>query len=130
MSNGSVLYRIDSNEIIVDCENNVEVEDYVFINSDGKAEKAISSSINTMPCVGRVVRLLPNGQCAIKDKLMEKAYVGILPRNKLFISDTNPGELSDSPPNSPLSVIQEIGIGLNNSTIMVDIDPSNVIIRS
>ena len=126
---GNVLYRIDNGEREIDREANVEVEDYVFINSDGKAEKANSSSINTMSCVGRVVRVY-DGKCVIKRDFVEDTYSAVVPRSNFFISNVNPGQIMDTPPQGPQTVIQDIGFGINGDRILVNIDPSNIVIRS
>lgn len=129
MSQGNILYRIDNGEQLIDREADVEVGDYIYINSDGKAEKALSASINTMPCIGRVTRLVGD-KCAIRKDFIETEYADINPRDKFFISNVFAGELMDAPPTDPQSVIQDVGFGINEDRILVNIDPSNVIIRS
>lgn len=126
---GNVLYKLDNGERELDCEPTVEPEDYVFINSDGKAEKANSSSINTMPCIGRVVRVAGD-KCYIKKDFIEDSYSDVIPRAFFFISNTASGQIMDEPPTDPSSVIQQVGVGLGNDKIMIDIDPSNIVVRS
>jgi uncharacterized protein YlzI (FlbEa/FlbD family) len=126
---GNVLYKLDNGERELECEANVEVEDYVFLNSEGKAEKANSSSINTMPCIGRVIRV-SNGKCYIKKDFVEDSYSDVVPRTVFFISNTESGQIMDEPPTGPQTVIQHIGIGMSNDRILVGIDPSNIVIRS
>jgi hypothetical protein len=126
MSN-NILYKID--EIIIDKENNVSVGDYIYINSDGKAEKALANSINTMPCVGRVVRVQDN-KCVIKTNFIETDYSSVIPRQNFFISTTDAGEITDEVPEGEDTVIQEVGWALNNDKVLINIDSSNIVIRS
>lgn len=129
MAGNNILYKVDNGERVIPRENDVEVGDYIFINSDGKAEKALANSINKMPCIGRVVRIQSN-KCVFKKDLIENDYGQITPRDVFFISDTEAGEITDTVPTSSDSVIQMIGLGLANDEILVNIDPTNVIIRS
>lgn len=129
MSGANVLYKLDNGERELDREENVEIEDYVYINSDGKAEKADASSINTMPCIGRVVRVFGD-KCVVKRDFIEDAYEGVEPRSVFFISATSPGEITDEAPTEPASVIQNVGMGINRNRILINIDPTDIIIRS
>lgn len=129
MSGANVLHKIDNGERELDKEADVEIEDYVYINSDGKAEKADASSINTMPCIGRVVRVFGD-KCIIKRDFVEETYADVVSRTVFFISSENPGQITDNAPIAADSVIQNVGMGIKDDRILIHIDPSNIIIRS
>lgn len=130
MSNSNILYKLDNGERRIKCESSVESGDYIFINSDGKAEKADASSIHKMPCIGRVVRVLPGNECVFKKDIIEPDYEDVKPRDIFFIAHDSPGELTDSAPTGKGAVIQHVGFGLANDEILVNIDPTNIIVRS
>ena len=133
MSATNILYKLDNGERTIDCEESVEAGDYIFINSDGKAEKADGSSIHKMPCIGRVTRILNEGpdlKCSFKKDLIEPDYEQVSPRDVFFISATNPGEITDKAPEGKGTVIQHVGFGLAKNEILINIDPTNIIIRS
>lgn len=129
MSEGNILYKLDSDELELEMESTVEVTDYVFINSAGKAEKADASDINKMPAIGRVTRIV-NNKCYIKKDFVETEYSGFSPRTWFYISPTDAGEITDIEPVGAGVVKQPIGQGLSGDKILVRIDMSNAVIRS
>lgn len=128
MSN-NILLKLDNGERVVDRELGVGVHDYVYINEFGKADKANASSIDTMPCIGKVVRVIGD-KCVIKKDFFETEYEGVEPKKMFFISSDSEGEITDEAPISIGSVVQSIGIAISEEKILVNINPSNIIIRS
>lgn len=127
MPQNIILQRSSTEYIELEVETGVEVDDYVFINSAGKAEKALASDKNKMPCVGKVFKI-KNGVCKIKQTFMEDSYSGVVPRSTFYISHTDAGEITDViPPNLDNHVTQIVGFGASNDKVMVDIDMSNIV---
>jgi hypothetical protein len=126
---GNVLIKKSANdEIAVECEAGVVVNDYVYINASGKADKADASSVDTMPCIGKVFSI-KNNICKIRKVFVENDYTA-LPREVLFISDVIAGSLSIDPPTTPNSVIQPIGLCSVPNQVIVEVNQFDVIIRS
>lgn len=73
--------------VTVDCEPNVELNDYVYLSAvSEKAGKARADSINTMPAVGKVTRKLSNNRCIINQFILEKTSLDLhLKRDSLYL---------------------------------------------
>ena len=112
------------------CDINVEVGDYVYIRSDGVLARAMSNDEATMPAIGKVLNKPKENECTITDKLIDEDYTGILPRTSFFISSTVPGGIQDNPPVIGGYYSQLVGFGLSDEKIWIDIDPTNVVVRS
>lgn len=122
------LSQVDS--AIFNCASSVEDGDYVYITPSGVLDKTDSSTPLKMPAIGKVIKKFTTTTCAINDKLIDEDFSGITPNQSYFISDVDPGGLQDFPPTDPGSVIQEIGRGLSGDKILVNIDPTNIVIRT
>lgn len=126
-----VLYKQGVNtQFKLPCNGNVEVGDYVYIRPDGVLDKAQSNSLSTMPAIGKVTKKPTSTECIITDKLIDEDYTGVIPRDNFFISSIEAGELQTDTPVSASYVIQQVGYGLSSDKIWVDIDPTNIVIRS
>jgi hypothetical protein len=126
---GYALRKEISDFKLLDCEAGLQVGDYVYIKNNSKLDKAKSDSIHTMPAVGIVKRLAPNNKCLISQTSLENGYSGLTARQKVFISPTEAGKITTSPPNSPSFILQCVGEARSEDEVLVSIDPSNYIIR-
>ena len=112
------------------CETTVSVGDYVYIQPDGVLDKAIASDITTMPAIGKVSSKPSANVCIVSDKLIDSDYTGVTPKGQMFVSGSVAGTIEDVPPAGANVVIQQVGIGLSNEQVLVDIDASNIVIRT
>ena len=112
------------------CDATVDVGDYVYIRADGVLDKALADDISTMPAIGKVVSKPNATTCVFKDKLIDEDYSGVTPKQEFFISSTVAGSIQDFPPEDPSEVSQMIGFGVDTEKIYIDIDPTNVVVRS
>ena len=124
----NVLKKKVTSDLSLEYESGVEVNDYVYINSNGKADKALASDIATMPCIGRVVSKT-SSKCKVRKALLEE-NVTALPRDVFFVSTTQAGTITTDEPTGTGSVIQVIGYGINNDLIDINVNQSEIIIRS
>jgi hypothetical protein len=126
-----IAQKISNNDLLPShpCDPSVEVGDYVYIRHDSVLDKAKSDSISTMPAIGKVI-LIKNGEAVIDNKLVDKDYTSIVPRESFFISSSNAGELQNFAPVSPNYISQLVGYGLSTEKILINIDPTNLVIRS
>jgi hypothetical protein len=126
-----VLYKQGSStQFKLPCDGSVEVGDYVYIRPDGVLDRAQSNSLDTMPAIGKVLKKPTSSECIITDKLIDEDYTGIIPRQEFFISSSLAGDIQTSPPVSSNYVAQLIGYGFSSEKIWIDIDPTNLIVRS
>jgi hypothetical protein len=126
-----VLYKLGANsQFKLPCDASVDVGDYVYIRADGVLDLAKADDISTMPAIGKVLKKPTSNECIITDKLIDEDYTGVLPRQQFFISTTVAGDVQTTPPVSPNYVAQLIGFGFADDKIWVDIDPTNLVIRS
>ena len=110
----------------VDCSEEVNEGDLIYIDSDGVAKLAQANSIDTMPAIAFVIKKY-SSKCLVSN-------TGILndssnPSTIYFVSETNAGKFQESPPSNNNTVIQIVGRGLTLNQKFIEIDPTNAIVR-
>lgn len=115
--------------IMVECEPDVVLNDYVYLSSSEKAGRAKADSVNTMPSVGYVTRLLSNNRCIINQFQLEKNLTGLTPKQRFFISPTDAGQITNIAPSDPDHVLQCVAEAKSETEILISIDPTNYVIR-
>lgn len=119
-----------SNGIVLDCEEDVVVNDYVYLSATTeKAGKAKADSRNTMPAIGKVVRRLSNNRCLVVQFHLETNLTGLVPKQRFFISPLVAGKLTTEPPTSTNHVLQCVAEAKSSSEMLVSVDPTSYMIR-
>jgi len=122
--------RVNATDAIFDCDTNVDVGDAVFTSSGGVLRKAKADSITTMPAIGYVTDKPTSSTCKIEMIFMEEGLTGISNNQKYFVSPTVAGELTTSVPIAPGYIMQMVGIGVDGTKRLININPANIVIRS
>lgn len=116
---------------VMDCEPNVEVNDFVYKQDAGVVGRALSASIATMPAIGYVIKKVGT-KAYITRQVVEKDILNIEAAKNYFISETEAGKLQDFAPN-PRSgkIAQKVAEGLVDDgtygDILIEIDNEAII---
>lgn len=126
---GYAVRQNDSAGKTVECEPSVGLGDFVYLSSTSKVDQAQANSVNTMPAVGYVKRMLNNGKCVIVQFELEKNLSGLSIKERFFISPTLPGKITNIAPTDAEHVLQCVAEAKSVTERLVSIDPTNYVIR-
>jgi len=106
------------------CPATVAVNDVVYITGSDAVDKALATSVATMPAVGFVVAKPSPTTCILRYHDEQTGFAGLTPGATYYVSDTVPGGISTAAPVAPPPghVIQRVGFARNPTTLVVFID--------
>lgn len=111
------------------CGVSVQVNEVVYINASGVLMRAKADSKTTMPAIGIVTEKPSSTTCRIA--LFKKiTTVGGTNREKLFVSTSSAGQITNVAPSSASHVWQRVGFGLGTTEQVIQIDSTNYVILS
>lgn len=120
-----VIYS-ESDLIEFDCENNVSVEDFCFINDNGNLEKGLATNTISASIIGIVIEKISATKCIIKKSGLQKINnIQIIEGKNYYLSNIDLGCIIDYIPIS--GVIKFIGIGSKNNELFIDIEKRGII---
>jgi len=74
------------------------------------------------PCIGFVSALLPGGKCLVRREGELDGFVGLVPGEVYFMDSGTPGGITNTPPGTPGTVLQEVGTAVSATVLLVTID--------
>jgi hypothetical protein len=106
----------------VTCGLGVAEGSFVYMDPFGVAQLGLADDINTARLIGVVVISTDSlgTHCNIKQIGPVDAYLGLIPGQRYFLSDTIPGGLTATPPTSPGYVVHSVGIAISATTLYVN----------
>ena len=111
------------------CPVAVAVGDAVFISGSDAVDRADASSAATSPAFA-IVRAKPTTTtCLIQSSGEVDAYGGLIVGATYFLSDSTPGGITDTAPIGG-STQQPLGFARNSTTLVVLIDPRDVLTQA
>jgi hypothetical protein len=115
--------RVAEAGMIVDtvaCNADVAVGDAVALEGE-IAVKALATSLSTMPAVGIVVEKPSATTCKINTEGFQD-FSGLVAGDTYYVSETTAGAITNTPPSTPGSYQQTIGVAHTPTKLYVAID--------
>lgn len=107
--------------MVFDAEVGVAVRDAVYLKSNGKVEKADASAVGTTPVIGFVSAVLGGNQVEVMTEKILDGFAGLTVAAPYYLSETA-GEITDTPPDNPGTVVQELALAVAADKILIKID--------
>ena len=116
---------------VVSCDVSVSIGDAVYVSASDTVDKA-SAEVGvgqTEDAMGIVVEK-PTTTTAriIAAGVTPDIYAGLTPKATYYVSDTTPGAITDVPPTATGAKLQEVGIALSSTKLLVGIERTSAIL--
>lgn len=104
-----------------DCETTVEVGDVVYFTSSGRVDRALA--LTSQPDAIGIAISKPNpGVAEVLSSGSAKVFSGLIPGQTYFLSDTEPGKMTLTPPTVYGTKVQVVGVAASDTELYIDVD--------
>lgn len=104
------------------CPPTVVVGDLVYLDSADEVGLASADSPDTMPTLGAVHSKTDATHCLVQYNGDLGGFSGLTVDATYYVSDSDPGKITDVPPSAAGSVLQVVGKARNTTTLILSVD--------
>jgi hypothetical protein len=109
-------------DILLDRDPAVAVNDAVYLSGSNLVNRANASSVATGPAIGFCTSLVGPTQCRVRIEKNLGGFSGLTPGGSVFLDLSSGGINQDVSGYIAGQVVQELGLAVNPTTILVRID--------
>lgn len=97
------------------CSASEQVGDLVYVSSSKTVSQADASVLSKVDVIGHVIAKTSDTECTISTAAGPVSSSGLTPGIRLYLSDTTPGGIAQTPPGGS-SIVVEVGIANSATT--------------
>lgn len=109
-------------DILLSRDPSVVIGDAVYLSASDTVDRANALSSATGPAIGFVTSLVGLTQCMVRCEKTLTGFSGLTPGASVFLDLVDGGTNQDVSGYTPGQVVQELGLAVNPTTILVRID--------
>jgi len=108
-------------DLLLDRDPAVAVNDVVYLDSPNHVNRANAGSVATAPAIGFVTALVGATQCRVRTEKFLAGFSGLTAGLEVFLG-LSAGAVTQTAPSGVGELIQNLGLAVNATTIIVDIE--------
>lgn len=108
-------------DLLLDRDPAVAVGDAVYLDSPNHVNRANAGSVATAPAIGFVSSLVGATQCRVRTEKFLSGFAGLTAGLQVFMG-LAPGAVTQVAPSLVGEVVQNLGLAVNPTTIIIDVE--------
>lgn len=114
-------------DILVNRPAGIGLRDAVYISGSNFINKATANSAGPQAAIGFVSELPDGSTAKVRPEKILDGFSGLTPGSPLFLS-TTAGLITHTAPSAPGELLQEVGVALTATAILIKIDTDPTVI--
>ncbi len=103
------------------CPADLQMGDVVFLSGEDSIDRADANEDGMNPVLGFILDKVSPTMARVRYGGELPAFTGLVAGTTYYLSMT-PGEITDTPPNVPGSIVQKLGVARNETTLVIQIN--------